>query len=145
MPVTDEVVAPLRAQLARDYDEHQRLFARLDPAAQRSGYRALGSAAFVVAVQRRFGAEANRSDVIEFVGSARARGSEVADQVDPEIAERVIMAFYTGQSLDDIDPRTSWEHQMILMAAIIAGEHLDDDGLDSFLDEARKLADQWLK
>jgi hypothetical protein len=30
------------------------------------------------------------------------------------------------------------------MVAIVYGENLDDAGLDAFLAEARKLADQWL-
>lgn len=81
---------------------------------------------------------------MEFVGDARSRSPEVAGQVDPKTAERVIMAAFTGQPLDDIDPRTSWETQLVLMAAIIGDEHLDDAGLDAFLAEARKLADQWL-
>jgi hypothetical protein len=64
--------------------------------------------------------------------------------MDPVIAERVVMAVLTGQSLDDVDPRTSWEAQSVLMAAIVGAESLDDAGLDAFLAEARKLADEWL-
>jgi hypothetical protein len=144
MPVTDEQVAPLRAQLARQPEEHQRLFSLLDQAARRTGYRALASAAFVVAAQRRFARDVSQGEVIEFVGDVRSRSPHVADQVDPKTAERVIMAVFTGQSLDDIDPRASWETQLVLMAAIVGDEHLDDAGLDAFLAEARKLADQWL-
>ena len=144
MPVTDEQVAPLRAQLARQPAEHQRLFNLLDQSAKRTGYRALVSAAFVVAAQRRFAQDVSPGEVIEFVGDVRSRSPEVADQVDPKTAERVTMAVFTGQPLDDIDPRTSWETQLVLMAAIIGDEHLDDAGLDVFLAEARKLADHWL-
>lgn len=144
MPVTDEQVAPLRAQLARRPAEHQRLFDLLDQTAKRTGYRALVSAAFVIAAQRRFAQDVSPAEVIDFVGDVRSRSPEVADQVDPTTAERVIMAVFTGQSLNDIDARTSWETQLVLMAAIVGDEHLDDAGLDAFLVEARKLADQWL-
>ena len=144
MPVTDEQVAPLRAQLARQPEEHQRLFSLLDQSAIRSGYRALVSAAFVTAAQRRFARDVSPSEVINFVGDVRSRSAGAADQVDPKTAERVIMAVFTGQSLDDIDPRTSWQTQLVLMAAIIGDEQLDDAGLDAFLAEARKLADEWL-
>jgi hypothetical protein len=144
MPVTDEQVAPLRAQLAGDREEHQRLFSLLDPADKRTGYRVLGSAAFVIAVQRRFGPRADRADVIEFVGNVRATAPEVANKVDPQIAERVIMGVFTGESINDIDPRVSWENQMILMASIVSGERLDGAGLEEFLGEARKLADKWI-
>jgi hypothetical protein len=144
VPVTDEQVAPLRAQLARQPAEHQRLFSLLDQAAKRTGYRALVSAAFVVAAQRRFARDASPGQVIEFVGDVRSRSPEVAGQVDPATAERVVMAVFTGQPLDDVDARASWETQLVLMAAIIGDEHLNDAGLDAFLAEARKLADQWL-
>jgi hypothetical protein len=73
MPVTDEQVAPLRAQLAHQPAEHQRLFSLLDQAARRTGYRALVSAAFVVAVQRRFARDVSPGRVIEFVGDVRSR------------------------------------------------------------------------
>lgn len=144
MPVTDEQVAPLRAQLARRPEEHQRLFDLLDQTAKRTGYRALVSAAFVIAAQRRFAQDVSPAEVIDFVGDVRSRSPEVADQVDPTTAERVITAVFTGQSLNDIDARTSWETQLVLMAAIVGDEHLDDAGLDAFLVEARELADQWL-
>lgn len=144
MPVTDGQVAPLRALLARQPEEHDRLFSLLDQTAKKTGYQALVSAAFVVAAQRRFAQDVSPGEVIEFVGDVRSRSPQVADQVDPKIAERVIMAVFTGQSLDDIDARTSWETQSVLLVAIIYDEHLDDSGLDEFLAEARKLADQWL-
>lgn len=144
MPVTDEQVAPLRAQLSRQPAEHLRLFDLLDQTAKRTGYRTLVSAAFVTAVERRFAPDVSPAEVIEFVGDVRSRSAQVADQVDPRTAERVVMAVFTGHSLDDIDAPTSWEIQLALMAAIIGDEHLDDAGLDAFLAEARKLADQWL-
>jgi hypothetical protein len=144
MPVTDEQVAPLRAQLARQPEEHQRLFALLDKEAKNTGYRVLVSAAFVVAVERRFARDVGASEVIEFVGDVRSRSPQVAGQVDPLTAERVIMAVFSGESLDDIDARKSWEAQLLLMAAIVGGEDLDGAGLDAFLAEARKLADEWL-
>jgi hypothetical protein len=144
MPVTDEQVAPLRAQLAGQPEEHLRLFNLLDQNAKKTGYQALVSAAFVTAVQRRFAPEASLGEVVEFVGSVRSRSCQVADKIDPVIAERVIMGVLADDSLDDIDPRKSFETQLVLMAAIVGGENLDDAGLDAFLAQARKLADQWL-
>jgi hypothetical protein len=144
MPVSDEQVAPLRAQLARQPEEHKRLFGLLDRDSKNTGYRVLVSAAFMVAVERRFARDVDPGQVIEFVGDVRLNSPQVADQVDPVIAERVIMAVFTGKSPDDIDARKSWEAQLLLMAAVVGGEHFDDAGLDAFLADARKLADQWL-
>ena len=144
MPVTDEQAAPLRALLARQPEEHDRLFGLLDQKAKKTGYQALVSAAFVTAVQRRFARDVSPREVIEFVGDARARSPPFADQVDPAIAERVIIAVFNGDSLDDLDARKSFDAQSQLMVAIVYGAQLDDAGLDAFLAEARKLADQWL-
>ena len=144
MPVTDEQVAPLRAQLAGQPEEHLRLFNLLDQDAKTTGYQALVSAAFVTAVQRRFAPEASPGEVVEFVGSVRSRSPQVADKIDPVIAERVIMSVLADDSLDDVDARKSFETQLVLMAAIVGGENLDDAGLDAFLAQARKLADEWL-
>lgn len=142
MPVTDEQVAPLRAQLSRQYDEHQRLFGQLDSAAH-PGYRRLVSAAFCVAAERRFPAGSTASDVIQFVGDARSRTDRMTE-IDPSIAERVIRAVISDEDIDDIDARTSWETQMVLLAAMTFDARYDAAGLDEFLSEARKLADQWM-
>lgn len=143
MRVTDEQVAPLRAQLAGHAEEHQRLFASLDASAARTGYRRLVTAAFCVAAERRFPEGSTASDVIQFVGDARSRTERMA-AVDPRIAERVIRAVISDENIDDIDPRTSFETQLLLLAAMTADARYDPAGLDEFLAEARKLADQWM-
>jgi hypothetical protein len=143
MAVTDEQVAALRAQLAGDLEEHHRLFTQLTPSDVRSGYRALASAAFCVAAERRFPNGSTAADVIEYVGDVRGR-TQAAAQMDPRTAERVILAVVTDEPLEDVDPRTSFEIQLLLLAAMTADAQLDAAGLDAFLVEARKLADQWL-
>lgn len=144
MPVTDETVAPLRALLTRQYEEHDRLLALLSPTAKNPGYRVLVSSAFVVAVERRFARDVSPGDVMEFVADVRSRSPQLADQLDPVTGERVILAVFSGESLNDIDARKSWEAQSMLMTAIVGGENFDDAGLEGFLAEARKLADEWL-
>jgi hypothetical protein len=143
MPVTDEQEATLHAQLAGRFDEHERLLNALDPVAARTGYSALVSAAFSMAVDNRFPEGTTAADVIEFVGNVRSRSERTA-RVDPRIAERVILAVITDEEIDDIDARTSFQIQLVLLAALIADARLDDSALDSFMDQARDLANQWL-
>lgn len=143
MPVTDEQVAPLRAQLAGKLEEHQRLLAQLDAEAVNDGYRRLVTAAFCIAADRRFPPESTASDVIQFVGDARSRTERMAE-IDPRMAERVIRAAISDENTDDIDPRASWETQILLLAAMTADASYDPAGLEEFLGEARKLADQWM-
>lgn len=143
MGVTDAQVAALRAQLTGNPEEHKRLFAQLDPLAARTGYRALVTAAFCTAVERRFAPDGSADDVIEFVGDVRSRTGRAADEIDPRTAERLILAVYTDEPIGDLDPKASFGIQILLLAALIADAQLDDPGLDEFLAEARKLADQW--
>jgi hypothetical protein len=144
MPVTDEVVAPLRAQLAGKPEEHQQLFALLDPVSVRTVYRALVMAAFFLATERRFAKGTGDAEVIEFVSDVRSRSVSLAQAIDPRTAERIIQAVYTNEQIDDIDPRKAWEIQLLLLAGLIGDEQLDDAGLENFLSQARKLADQML-
>jgi hypothetical protein len=95
-------------------------------------------------VERRFTRSSPDADVIDFVGSLRARSERLAEDIDPRIAERLIRAVYTDEEVDDIDDRTSLSTQFRLMAGLIVDEGLDDTGLDRILAEARKLADQWI-
>lgn len=143
MPVTDEQVAPLRAQLTGQIDEHRRLLAQLDDSAVNNGYRRLVTAAFCIAADRRFPPGATASDVIQFVGDARSRTDRMRE-IDPRTAERIIRAAISDENTDDIDPRTSWEIQILLLAAMTADARYDAAGLEEFLGEARKLADQWM-
>lgn len=143
MAVTDGQVAALRAHLAGDIEEHERLYAQLGPAAG-TGYNALVAAAFCTAVERRFAKEGTRADVMQFVGDVRARSERLSDAIDPLTAERVIRAVYTAESVDDVDDRTMGATQIVLLTALIADAHLDDAGLDDFMAAARGLADQWL-
>lgn len=142
MPVTDEQVAPLRAQLSGNLEEHQRLFAQLDAGAHR-GYRKLVTAAFSIAAERRFPPGTTASDVVTFVSAARSRTERLAE-IDPRTAERIIRAVISTEKIDDIDPQASFETQILLLAVMTTDAQYSAAGLDEFLLEARKLADQWM-
>jgi hypothetical protein len=45
---------------------------------------------------------------------------------------------------DKQDAKAAFAPKQYLLTALIADQHLDDAGLDAFLAQARKLADQWL-
>jgi len=144
MPVTDEQVAALRAYLADDLDQHRQLYARLDRAA-RSGYTALLAAAFFEAVNRRFAQEGTPAAVIEFVADVRGRSEALGEAIDPRAAERLIRAALTDEDIDDLDDKAKGGLYVVLLAGLIGDEQLSDDGLDEFLAEARKVADEWLR
>ena len=143
MPVTDEQEATLHAQLAGRLDEHKQQLNALDPVAARTGYSALVSAAFTIAASDRFPEGTPTPDVIEYVGDVRSR-TEGAAKIDPTLAERLLLAITSDGKVGDVDPRTSFQAQLVLLAALIADAQPDEAELDRFMIRARRLADRWL-
>ncbi|MEV0406469.1 hypothetical protein [Actinoallomurus sp. NPDC050550] len=142
MKVTADQVTSLKAYLRGDTASFERINAQLDPTNKRAR-GALIAAAFYSAAERAF-ADGKRSDVIEFVGRARARSERLAEAIDPRVAERLLLATFTDEDIDDISGETQGDHFGLLLAGMIAEAQLSDAELDAFLDDASKLADSWL-
>jgi hypothetical protein len=142
MAVTDEQVAALHAQLADDANEHRRLLTQLDLKTGGRAYVALIDAAFFEAVERRFGNRSTTADIIEYVADVRARSQRLADAVDVRTAEQVIRMVFSDSPMEPLDGKTALTAKQVLLAALIADEHLDDSGLDKVLADARQLADR---
>jgi len=66
----------------------------------------------------------------------------VAAELDPDVAERVIRVVLEDAPVDDLSRDAITGAQLLLLIGLIADAQLDDEGLDQFLAEARKLADQ---
>ncbi len=144
MRVTNDQVATLRSYLAGNFGGYGQRRSQIDRSPDRAGYVALVSAAFCEAVERRFSAQDPPERVIEFVADVRAQFDRDGHQIDPRAAERMIRAVYTDEPIGDLDSATKGRTQIILLAALINSEQLDEAGLDAFLADASKLAGQWL-
>ena|SRR5579862_2622049 len=142
MPVTDDQVAALRALLSDDMDRHRQIYAGLDRAETKKGYPALVTAAFIVAVERRFGTTSELADIVAFVADVRSRSDRLASRLDPDISERVIQAVLGDGTVRGLDKESVTGAKLLLLGGLIADARLDDAGLDEFLATARKLADQ---
>lgn len=142
MAVTDHQVAALRALLSDDMDRYQQLYRGLDRAEAKKGYPALVTAAFGIAVERRFGTSYQPADIVTFVADVRARTDRLARELDPDVAERVIQAVLGHGTVRGLDREMVTRAKLVLLAGLIADARPDDAGLDEFLASARKLADQ---
>src|SRR4051812_5382965 len=91
MAIIDEHVAALRAFLALDSVEAERLTKRLIETGQVEGYGELMYAAFGTAIRRRFAPTWTLPDVIQFVASVRAQLLEDGVDVDPRTVEILII------------------------------------------------------
>ena len=150
MTVTDKVVATLRAQLTGQFDEFERLLAQLNENEAGRGLPALVNAAFYEATQRRFikdGKASSDAEVIDFVANAREQHEEVAQSIDPGIAERLINYALDKLPPDanrDIDRNVGFKTQHLLMLSIVAEEDYNEDQVTEFLQEARNTAEEMI-
>ena len=144
MAVSDAQVATLRAQLAGHLDEHLDLLGQIDSAPDRQAYSALVVASFCEAVERRFGKDSEVAEVVGFIANVRASCESAAQKIDPRTAERLITAVYTNQDVSDVSPGQKKDLYVLLLPALIGDEQFSEAGLDEFLGDSRRLADQWL-
>jgi hypothetical protein len=142
MPVTDEQVAALRSFLALNAAEAERMTRQLVAADHLNGYGELVYAAFVTAARRRFSPIWSIPDVIRFVASARAELLEDDVDIDPRTSESLIRRAIGDRVTAELDETASARAQLFLLSELIFDEQLDDAGLDTFLAQARSIADQ---
>jgi hypothetical protein len=144
MALADEHVAVMRAMLAGDFDEYDRLSRQLDETdGWGEDYPFLLGAAFFEAVDRRFSKSTPMAEVVRFVASARERFDQSSKDIDPTLAERLISSVFTLESLEDVDDRAIGLTQTVLIGELITIHEPDDAALDEFMAEARKIADRW--
>lgn len=144
MPITDEQVATLHAQLAGRTEEHERRLDQLETEEAQAGYIALVTAAFFEAVDRRFITNdkvADRAEVIEFIAYQRSAYPIAAEQFDPTVAEQAVLhALGKGSISEDVDGETLLGVKILVLAALTAEADYSEAELDGFLAKARAEA-----
>lgn len=141
MSVTSEQVEALRAYLAGNPEEAERLHAHLAQGGGVAAYGALVYAAFVTAVRRKFSTW-TVAQVVRYVANVRADLSKDGVDIDPRAAE-ILMRRALGESVDgDLDEEVRSRAQIFLLTSLVADEQLDDAGIDEFLAQARARAER---
>lgn len=143
MHVTSEHVSTLRAYLQHDVPLFQQRRQQIDPST-RLGFSALLSCAFVEAVERHFAEDNGNAAIVEYVGDVRSRYNGFDELLDPTTTERVIAGVFTKDFLSDIDQKAQAETEFTLLWALIEDARLDEAGLDRYLEDARKFAEDAL-
>jgi hypothetical protein len=141
MTVSGGQAATLRAFLEGDRPRYNELLGQLDRETDSLGYGALVTAAFFEAADRRFSKQTTRSDVVEYVAEVRSRSGDIADAVDPRVAERLIHEVLGEGSTEDIDGRTSSATKLFLLAVLMADAGLGSSELDEFMTKVTKMAE----
>lgn len=134
----------LRAFLTEDFDEYKRQLDEVRRRGETKGYGLLLSCAFIEAVERRFGEQHTRSDIIEFVGEFRATYEHLGRQVDPEVGENLILTSIGDEDLkQDVDGETRAAAQTALLLGVVRDLELSADDVDSLLNDALRGAAEW--
>ena len=145
MPVTDDMVATVRAYLELDQDRFQQLNATLDKSREASiAYKAMIAGAFMTAVTRKFNEQSSRDEIIDYVAQVRSRSESMAESLEPSATERMIASIYSDVDIDDIDARMVMGIEMYIAVAIVTDKGISGPELDEFLDTARKYAEKML-
>jgi hypothetical protein len=148
MPITDEQVAVLRAQLTGNRAEHLRLMEQLDSNEANEFYPALIAAAFFEAAEQYFikdGEVADDAQIIDFVAQMRERSDESADLINTSLAESMIRDLLGKGEMIEVEPGIKLGHQIVIVAAIVGERQFTSAELDAFLQSARSLAEELLK
>jgi hypothetical protein len=144
LPVTEQQVAALRAQLTGDRDDAVRLIREFSAREDLRGFFTLTSAAFTEAVELRFGRNGTREDAIRLVSDVRSRSDWLSESIAPDTAEAVLTSAFTHGDIPELDPDDLRGIFSTFLAAMIAEVGLDDTQLEDFLTKARALADKIL-
>jgi hypothetical protein len=151
MPVSERQMAALKALLSVRPKEHERLVDEMEEVeGPDSGgrYAALIGAALFEAVEKRFvrkGKVAPKREIIGYVAEVRSRNENAADDLDPRVAERILMAVLDQGEIDDLDDETVLMHEILLTAVMVIDQQYSEEELDAFLALVRRTADEWLE
>jgi hypothetical protein len=140
MTANGEQVAALRGYLEQDLDAHERMVSQFPSEAAHTSYGELVGAAFYIAARQWAAAGATFADVVGFVSNLRIQSEELATELHPAIAERLLATGYVDEELDALDDDRTFKIQLLLLLALISYGQLDDATLDQFLAQAQELA-----
>lgn len=144
----DEQVDALRALLVARADVSWEQLADLNHDELDDGHEVVISAAFYELVRRRFfkdGEPAGDAEIIDFVAEARARTTDAAERIDPEVAEIAINSVLGKLPLDaydHVDDNVGFRAKSLLVAIMVGDEDFSKAELDAFLTKVRELAEE---
>ncbi|MEV7989046.1 hypothetical protein [Micromonospora sp. NPDC085948] len=141
MMIKAELPEYIRTMVRGDHAANDAVEARLD-ADGWDGLPRFLAAVFFLAVDRRFGQTAGRSEVIAFVGDLRAGLAGGGPEINAEAAETLIMSIIDPSVDYSINQEMIGRIQAATVQKILTEEDLTDDELDALLAEAVSLASQ---
>jgi hypothetical protein len=141
MSAGEKQMTALRALLTGDFEGYKQMIRSLGTEESRD-FLALVAAAFLEAVDRRFGTADLPGAVAEWVGAIRSESATAAQAIDPVTAEQVILLTLGLTQASELSGKQIRDAQLLLLPALVDEQHLDSTGIDELLAAARKLTDR---
>lgn len=111
-----------------------------------AGWRELGlvlGAAFFLAARERLGERTTRGEVIRLVAEVRSKFADTTLNLDPELAEKMLISALTGETgdVEDAEQGALLETELVVLWHLLSDAPADK--LDRFLAEVDQLAEEW--
>jgi hypothetical protein len=140
MAIKPQIIEYIRTFVRNDYTANDRIEAQLDEEGWDGLYSFL-SAVFFYAIDLHFDGKRDDKAIRRFVADIRSENPEVADQIDPVLAENAIFAVL-DESVDlEAPPETLARIQTLGIYKALNEANLSDSELDELLARAARLAE----
>ncbi|MFV2019540.1 hypothetical protein [Micromonospora sp. LOL_023] len=139
----DESLSDLIRVMARgDWGTADRLLVEIGDDGLREGPQTI-SAAFLLAVQRRFGKAPDLQQIANFVAATRQRYADGHEL--PALAMEGMIRGALGQTdlLDGIEPDVAFSTQILLLGTLLQDEQWTETELEDFISEAEETAAEY--
>jgi hypothetical protein len=133
----------IRAMARGDWGTADRLLAEIGDKGLREGPQTI-TAAFFVAVQRRFGETADLQQIATFVATTRQRYADGHEL--PALAMEGMIRGALGEAdlLDDIAPDVAFSAQIVILGTLLQDEQWTETELEEFIREVEQTAAQYM-
>ncbi|WP_326551144.1 hypothetical protein [Micromonospora sp. NBC_01813] len=111
-----------------------------------AGWQELGlvlGAGFFLAARERLGNRTTKGEVIRLVAEIRSTFASTKVDLDPELAEKMLISALTGETgeVEDAEQSALLETELVVLWHLLGDA--SEDKLDRFLVEVDQLAEEW--
>ncbi|GAB3812633.1 hypothetical protein [Micromonospora zhanjiangensis] len=143
MQTRREISDLIRATARRDWGSVDQLLAELDRTGWAGGSQMI-SAAFAIAVSRRFHPGQDVRDIARFVADTRARyrdGTKLS-ALDMEAMIRAVLG--EADLVDDIAPESAFSAQLVILGTLLHDEDFSEPQLEEFIRDVEETAAEYM-
>jgi len=141
--IRKELTDFIRALSRQDWEEVDRILAKLDEEGWTGGAQTI-SAAFAIAVHRRFHPDDDVRKITRFVADVRNRYEEGRELPALEMEGMIRAALGETDLAENIDGETALSTQIALLAALLEDEALTGDSLEDYIRDVETTAARFM-